>query len=645
MSGIAGVIRFGGAPVEPGLIERMTGALSHRGPDGVGHWVCGPVALGHCMLRTTPESLEESQPLANEDGSVVLVMDGRVDNWEELRRALRDRGAALRTRADAELVLRAYEAWGRDCLSRVDGDFALVIWDARRREAFCARDRIGKKTFTYHWHGDTLAFASELHAILALPWVREELNEGLLAEVLADEWRSRDETFWKGILRLPAAHQMTASARGARLEAYWEPDLWETLPYSREEDYAEHYLALVTDVVRRMSRSHLPVAYEVSGGLDSSAIFAVAEHLRRQGQLPAPSIAGYCLKFENAPDAEERTYSRAVGAHLGVNIEECEATIEPLSWYREWAGRYRELPGYPNSVMSLGLRQTARARGARTLLTGAGGDAWLGGSWPGAYYTEDLAGGRWRDVLTSFAADRHELGLGPAAWTLFRFGAVTLFPEGIKNFLRAVRWSGGRVLAVSSRLQQELERRRTRHARSARPHLRRWTQALQLEVLAAGFDTIIYEIEERMIASLGIELRHPLFNHKIIQLAFSTPERLRSRGSTQKRLHRRALSGLLPEVVLKRTDKADFMVTFRRQLDPLMAELRRDILPRHPEWISAGAASALCDAYDNPAEAGRCEWWLWTFVVCDALVEAAPAISASSRPSPFEVIQSAQRDR
>jgi len=87
------------------------------------------------------------------------------------------------------------------------------------------------------------------------------------------------------------------------------------------------------------------------------------------------------------------------------------------------------------------------------------------------------------------------------------------------------------------------------------------------------------------------------------------------------------------------------MVTFRRQLDPLMAELRRDILPRHPEWISAGAASALCDAYDNPAEAGRCEWWLWTFVVCDALVEAAPAISASSRPSPFEVIQSAQRDR
>jgi asparagine synthase (glutamine-hydrolysing) len=642
MSGIAGVIRFGGAPVEPGLIERMTGAMSHRGSDGVGHWVSGPVALGHCMLRTTPESLEESQPLSNEEGSVVLVMDGRVDNWEGLRRALLDRGAALRTRADAELVLRAYEAWGRDCLSRIDGDFALVVWDGRRREAFCARDRTGRKTFTYHWHGDTLAFASELHAILALPWVRAELNEGLLAEVLADEWRSRDETFWKGILRLPAAHQMTATAAGARLAAYWAPDLSETLPYAREEDYAEHYLALITDVVRRTSRSHAPVAYEVSGGLDSSAIFAIAEHLRRKGELPAPGIGGYCLKFDDAPAAEERAYSRAVGAHLGVTIEECDATIEPRSWYQAWARRYRELPGYPNGVMLMGMRRAVRARGARAVLTGAGGDAWLGGTWPGAYYTEDLAGGRWRDVLTSFAADRQEVGLGPAAWTLFRFGAVTLLPEGIKDFLRAIRWPGGRILRVSPRLRQELERRLTRYERSVRPRLRRWTQAMQLEMLAGAFDTMAYEIEERMTASLGIELRHPFFNHKIIQLAFSTPERLRSLGRAQKRLHRRALAGLLPDVVLKRNDKADFMVTFRRSLDPLMGELRRDILPRHVEWISAGDASALCDAYDVPAEAGRCAWWLWSFVGCDALVEAAPAIAASSRPSQPEVILSPQ---
>jgi asparagine synthase (glutamine-hydrolysing) len=128
------------------------------------------------MLRTTPESLEETQPLANEDESLALVMDGRVDNWEELRRALLGKGALLRTWADAELVLRAYEIWGHECLSHIDGDFALVIWDARRQEAFCARDRMGNKPFTYYWAGKTLYFASEQQAILRQPEVTQVLN-------------------------------------------------------------------------------------------------------------------------------------------------------------------------------------------------------------------------------------------------------------------------------------------------------------------------------------------------------------------------------------------------------------------------------------------------------------------------------------
>lgn len=225
MSGIAGIIRFDGAPVEPGLIEKMTVAMPYRGPDGINHWVKGQVALGQCMLRTTPESLEEHQPLTNEDESLVLVMDGRVDNWEELRRELLGRGAVLRTRADAELVLRAYESWGRDCLPHIDGDFALVIWDARRQEAFCARDRMGNKPFNYHWDGKTLVFASELHAILDLPWVKHEPNEGMLAEFLAAEWYSRDETLWRGISRLVAAHRMVVARAGPQLEQYWEPDL------------------------------------------------------------------------------------------------------------------------------------------------------------------------------------------------------------------------------------------------------------------------------------------------------------------------------------------------------------------------------------------------------------------------------------
>ena len=160
MSGIAGIIHFDGRPVEPGQVEAMMTAMRYRGPDGINHWRNGNVALGQCMLRTTPESLEEIQPLTNEDESLVLVMDGRVDNWEELRRELLSKGAVLRTRADAELVLRAYEVWGEDCPDRIIGEYVFFIWDARQQRLFAARDAAGTRHFYYHQGWGWFAFAS-----------------------------------------------------------------------------------------------------------------------------------------------------------------------------------------------------------------------------------------------------------------------------------------------------------------------------------------------------------------------------------------------------------------------------------------------------------------------------------------------------
>lgn len=620
MSGIAGIIRFDGAPVEPGLVQKMTSAMPYRGPDGINHWVKGGVALGQCMLHTTPESLEEHQPLCNEDESLVLVMDGRVDNWEELRRELLGHGAVLRTRADAELVLRAYEAWGRDCLPHIDGDFALAIWEARRQEAFCARDRVGKKPFNYHWDGKTLAFASELHAILALPWVTEDLNQGMLAQFLAAEWFSRDETFWKGILRLVAAHRMVVGASGPRPEQYWTPDLWATLPYSKDEEYVAHYRELFTDVVRRMSRSHLPVAYEVSGGLDSSAIFVMAEKLRVEQKLPAPAIEGYSLKFHDAPAAEELQYSRAVGEHLGVRIHECEATQMPLSWYRESSGRYREFPGYPNGTMSIGLAETACGRGCRALMSGVGGDEWMDTS-TGAYYAEELALGHWQDLSSCFKADRRELGIKQSLWWFFRFGVAPLLPDAIKRPLRSIRGTAyPKPRWLSSWLQAEIEERREGCSSQLPARLPRRGQRAQLLTLWRAFDVLASELDERLGSSLGLESRYPFFNKEIVQFAFSTPERLRSRGRITKRLHRQALAGILPGLVLDRTDKAEFTVAFRWHMDRLVDDVKTTILPRRIEWVQPGPARAVCDEYLESSKPSWCNWLLWSLVGCDALL-------------------------
>ncbi|MDG4598251.1 MAG: asparagine synthase-related protein, partial [Candidatus Contendobacter sp.] len=536
MSGIAGIIHFDGQPVEPGLIEKMTSAMAHRGPDGINHWVKGSVALGQCMLRTTPESLEEHQPLTNEDESLVLVMDGRVDNWEELRRELLGRGAVLRNRADAELVLRAYEIWGRDCLAHIDGDFALVIWDARRREAFCARDRMGNKPFNYHWDGKTFVFASELHTILALSWVSEIFNEGMLAEFLAAEWYSRDETFWQGILRLVAAHLMVVGVAGPQPEQYWEPDLWVTLPYIRDEEYIDHYRELIFDSVRRLSRSHRSVAVEVSGGLDSSAIFCVAEHLRRSGRFAGPCANGYTLSFTDDEKANETLYSQAVAEYLGIPVHEVSPSRVELSWFDKRAHAYLDFPGFPNATMAESLLLQASLKGSRVILNGVGGDEWLAGS--RLYYAEEFARRGWHALFTCFATDVEIFGISQTMCWLARYGLLPLLPvsvvAGLRYLNRCFRRNKFSEFYWLSPTMKDLIRRRQAASRQRYQNVH-WIG--QRELLATRYDAylgIAREQAEFTYASFGLEPRRPLHTAAFVQFAFSTPERLRLRGDRDK---------------------------------------------------------------------------------------------------------------
>jgi len=621
MSGIVGIIHFDGEPVEPRLIEQMTGAIAHRGPDGINHWVKGSVGLGQCMLRTTPESLEEHQPLTNEDQSLVLVMDGRVDNWEELRRELRGRGAVLRDLSDAELVLRAYQHWGRDCLSRIEGDFALVIWDVRRGEAFCARDRMGQKPFNYHWNGTTFVFSSELHAILALRWTPEILNEGMVAEFLAAEWYSRDETFWKGVLRLVAAHHAVVDKVGPTLTRYWEPDLEATLPYRDEEQFSEHYRALLIDVVRRMSRSAQPVACEASGGLDSSAVFAVAESLLQEQELPAPALDGYVLDFSGDPEADELKYSRALGEYLGVCILETRPSRMSLSWYREVARRYREFPSYPNGVMGLGIRMEAASRGSRALLVGVGGDEWLCGSRD--YYAEALATSDWRGLTSALLADYRDFGVSKCLWWGFRHGLYPLLPHGARHLLRnlSFRRPYGAIDTkawLTPAMRDVLTRRREYYAPRFRK-TKRIAQRYQYQILTGSYTAHALELEECLSSSVGIELRRPFLSRELIQFAFSTPARLRLQGQTDKALHRKAMRGVLPHAIVARDDKASFMVTFRWYLEQLSELWPQGLSGKARKWVQDDRVSELYGQCGSAQKGGWPEFMLWTLFGCDAI--------------------------
>jgi asparagine synthase (glutamine-hydrolysing) len=622
MSGIAGIIHFDGRPVESGLIEGMTAAIRYRGPDGIAHWRDGSVALGQCMLRTTPEAREETQPLTNEDASLVLVMDGRVDNPEELRSELLARGVKLRDRSDAELVLRAFECWGRDCLEHIDGDFALAVWNARERTLFCARDRIGNKPFHYHWNGNTFAFASDLHPILGLPWVEPQPNEGMLAEFLAARWYSRDETLWVGILRLVAAHRMSVSARGARPECWWRPDPWAPAPAADEAGCIEAYREMLTEQVRRATRSHRPVTTEVSGGLDSSALFCIAERLRREGRLSAPAIEAYTIAFPDDAAANELEYARAVGAHMGSRIEEIAPTLPPLEWFADVARESRDFPGFPNAAMFEQARTQAAQRGSRVVMTGEGGDEWLEGS--RNYYAEEFAAGHWRVLRDCWREDATAFGNRQALRWALRYGLLALLPDPIGRgsyaLVRGLRPSPSqRVGWLSPAMRERLAQRR-RDAIRPQPRLRRAGQRELLATHEDAFNALAVEMAERQCARTGLELRCPMRSAAMLQFAFATPERLRLRGGQSKHLHLQALQDVLPQALLARRDKAEFSGVFRSRLDQ-MAELLTESVPyRRKEWLTQNGMKMLYhDHYAAHPDWGWPLWRLWSIYACDSI--------------------------
>lgn len=614
MSGFAAIIQFDGRPIEPGPIEAMTQAMAYRGPDGIAHWTNGPVALGHGMLHTTAESLEETQPLANEDASLVLVMDGYLTNWEELRSELLSRGARLRTRADAELVLRAYEAWGDDCPKHIDGEYSFLIWDTRRREAFCARDHAGLKPLHFAWDGRRLTVASDIAGVLADREVPRKPNYGMFAEHIASEFFSLTETLWEDVSRLKPAHWMRVSAAGIRTERYWRPPLEVTIRYPRDEDYFEHYRDVLQDSVRRASRTHLPLGCEVSGGLDSSAIFCVADRLLKAGQLLAPDLNGYTFRFEPGGPADEVRYARAVAAHTGRAVREIEPFMPDLAWFRQRGWDDLDIAPYPNGEMAVSIGKAATGDGCRVVLNGIGGDEFLTGK--PFHYHEDLVCGDWSVIGRSLRADASDLGLVTACRKFARFGLGPMIPRVILDLshkLRAHRGPNNFASAfwMSDELEARLRQRRAQIDRDqifAIANLPRRGMAMCLD---EAFLAIALNSNGRQAARGGYEVRSPMFSRSFIEFAFSIPEHMRLRGATRKYLHVAALAEWMPEVVVRRQDKATFRVVFDRLLDGIGDYFTRRLPACHPDVFDAEGMAELFRQYREGGQGAWPGWELW----------------------------------
>ena len=627
VAGIAVILRTDGREDARGVVERMTQAMAFRGPDGLSHWSSGSVALGHCRMDTTTEALKESQPCVSEDGNLVLVMDGYLSNWEELRRELLERGARLRNRSDAELVLHAYQEWGEDCPRHIDGEYALIIWDARLRKLFCARDHQGLRPLYYYWDGTSFIAASELNALHAALPSPPPLNRGYVAEIMANRWYTRDETVWAGIMRLPGAHSLSLQGEQPHLSRYWQLPTDISITYKRDEDYFEHYRELLSDCVRRASRSHRPMAYEVSGGLDSSALFSLAHWLLQDGRLPSDEIRAYTLAGEPGTYADEIHYARLVGQFVGRPVNEIDIFSPGIDWYLQQAVEDCDMTTYPNCAMSIRLEQSAARDGCRAIMTGNGGDQWLDGA--PRYYDEQLRTGDWRGIGASLRDDISDIGWRQTFIALLKNALAPHLSSGTRRALRRFRPGSSATMQMepywlSAELRNELARRAALFNSRV---VANWRSEYKYAKVDFPFLPIALDLMGRQRAKSGLEGRSPMMSRAFIEFCSTTPEITRLRGGLNKFIHRKAMAGLMPIEICDRRTKAYFDPVFWQRQKAASLHCQSALDNGFTQLVDREGLLRMLQEYSDETIDNAGTWEVWGTFAGAALTN--PKISAS----------------
>ncbi|MGQ0810066.1 MAG: asparagine synthase (glutamine-hydrolyzing), partial [Nitrospiraceae bacterium] len=385
MCGIAGLVNLNGNPAESVLLRRMTDAIAHRGPDGEGIFTEGCLGLGHRRLAIIDLSPAGRQPMQTSDGRFVLAYNGEVYNFQELRAELQAMGYQFRSRADSEVVLYAWAAWGPKALDRLNGMFAFAIWDRHEQELVLARDRYGIKPLYYAELPRMFLFGSEVKAMLAHPAMRVELDPEALLEYMTFQSFFTDRNLFKGVRLLPAGCWLKLDPeRGYPVvERFWDFDFREPDNPASEAEYIEELDRLFRQAVSRQLVSDVPVATYLSGGMDSGSITAIAasqiQNLRTFTiGFDLHSASGLELSFDEREQAEHMSYLfKSEHYEMVLKAGDMERVLPRMVWHLE---EPRVGQSYPNFYAA----QLA-SKFTKVVLAGTGGDELFGG-YPWRYY-------------------------------------------------------------------------------------------------------------------------------------------------------------------------------------------------------------------------------------------------------------------
>jgi asparagine synthase (glutamine-hydrolysing) len=368
MCGIAGIFHAETPkPVDPSRVERMCDALVHRGPDGAGVWTDHGVGLGHRRLSII-DIAGSPQPMHSADGRAVIVFNGEIYNFRELRRELEQAGFAFRTSGDTEVILAAWQRWGVDCLKRLDGMFAFALFDRDKRQLFLARDRFGvKPMFLAHLSDGSIAFASELKGLLAHPLLRRRINPQAIEAYMTWGYVPDSHAILAGVEKLPAGHfwLMEQGRAPGRPQRWWDID-FTSRQRGSEADLSAQLVHLMRDAVRSRMVADVPLGAFLSGGVDSSGVVAL------MSEASASPVQTCSIGFDVAA-YDETGYARQVAAKFGADHQERIVATDDFSAIDSLAAMFDEPFADASALPTWRVCQLARER-VSVALSGDGAD-------------------------------------------------------------------------------------------------------------------------------------------------------------------------------------------------------------------------------------------------------------------------------
>jgi asparagine synthase (glutamine-hydrolysing) len=624
MCGIVGALAYGDSfRVSEEYISRMRDAMPHRGPDGVGTWVSPDcrVGLGHRRLSIIDLNTTANQPMSNEDGTLWIVFNGEIYNHAEIRAELeRIGGHRWKTdHSDTEVVLHAFEEWGIDCLHRFRGMFGLGLWDARERALWLIRDRIGIKPLYYSVHHGRITFASEIKALLQDPQQARVVNEEAFFHYLSFLTAPAPDTLFAGIHKLPGGSWLRVAADGTMRERRWW-DVWDhTTPQTEvsDDEIAQQLLGELRTAVQLRKVSDVPVGVFLSGGIDSSTNAA----LFSEGETRPIKTFSIGYQGEYQTYRNELHYARRMAEAVGAEHHERLLTQDDLLDFLPEMVRLQDEPiADPVCVPVYYVSKLARDNGVVVAQVGEGADELFWGypAWKTALVLQ-----QYDDLPVPRALKRVGLGAlrglgkdGSMKYEWLRRGAAGLpiFWGGAEAFSQTEK-----MRLLSPRLRQALAGRtswealapiRARFEANAweTSHLN-WMTYLDLNV---RLPELLLMRVDKMSMGVSLEGRVPFLDHKVVELALSIPERIKTRNGTLKHILKKAVRGLIPDEFIDRPKQGFGVPVYEWFFDRLGKRARRDLddFCAKTDFLDGAEVRRLFDRGQGPQA-----WYLYNFAL------------------------------